>query len=425
MKTPVRHLTTRLACIIACALACAPAGAQAAEALPDLVSDAPDDRGLQVDGNRLLLRFDGFIRNTGPGAVELRGVSPQNGILTGVVQRIYDEDGITISRDVPSPALIRWEDHAGHTHFHLQSAARYSLWSEDRLREVIGSEKAGFCLTDSFHAEPDKGPPLRVYATGCSEGNPNPSEVVMGISSGWRDDYYWNLAFQWVDVSSLRPGRYRLGGDVDPDNLVLETDESNPVAIQEEVSVIPGYVARARDLGEVNPLVPLEIQLGADRYERGGGPPLGLPSYEVTRPPTCGRVSGEPPLVIYRPGKACKGAVSFQFAARDSASAFPSQAPSATVRFRLGTRRALSKPRARQRGRRLRVRVRSQYAGRVRVTALVGGRRLGSCSSRVRARRPVSCAIHLGRAPSLKGVRLRTALSIGGRVVDQRRDPVG
>ena len=48
-----------------------------------------------------------------------------------------------------------------------------------------------------------------------------------GISRGWRDFYPGDLPFQWIDVSDVVPGRYRLGGEVDPDNFVAESNEAN------------------------------------------------------------------------------------------------------------------------------------------------------------------------------------------------------
>src|SRR3978361_665941 len=45
--------------------------------LPDLVADPPDGIELATDSstgtNRLLLRFNGYIHNKGPGAVDFRG----------------------------------------------------------------------------------------------------------------------------------------------------------------------------------------------------------------------------------------------------------------------------------------------------------------------------------------------------------------
>ena len=244
----------------------------------------------------------------------------------------------------------------------------------------------------------------------------------MGISSGWRDDYPASLAFQWLNVSNLRPGRYRLGADVDPDNYVIEANEANAVAYQDQISVIPGYVPQAQDRGEVNPFLPAEILLNADRYERFGAT-LGTPSYAIATQPACGTVTGTPPLVSYEPARNCKGSISFDFSVRDSASAFPTEAPTATVTLRLGTRDALAKPKAKRKGRRLRVRMRSLYAGRLRATALRKGRRLGSCSKLAEANTTVACTIRLKRGQRLRGARIRTSLRINGSVVDKRKDP--
>ena len=49
----------------------------------------------------------------------------------------------------------------------------------------------------------------------------------MGISVGGGDRYGYTLAFQWIDITGLTPGRYQLFGTVDPQNYYLESDETN------------------------------------------------------------------------------------------------------------------------------------------------------------------------------------------------------
>ena len=422
MQRRRRSLRTALA-TAACALLCAPAGAGAVEALPDLVADPSVDRGLFLEGESLLLRFDAYIRNTGPGAAELRGGTPQNGVLTDVRQVIYDTDGVTVSRVVPRPgAVIRYEEHQSHSHYHLQAAARYSLWSEARTQEVLPSAKVGFCLTDSAHVELTKGPMTGEYAPDfCSVGEPDPAgDVIMGISAGWRDVYGYTLGFQWVDVSSLRPGTYWLGADVDAEDFVIEADESNPVVFSAQPSVVPGYVPVSQSLGTVNPFVPVAITLGAEAFQRSGAQ-LGAAEFSLTRGPACGRITGTAPNLIYTPGRRCKGGIQIEYTVRDGSSPFPTEPPTAGVSFRLGSRRALLKTRARRRGRKLRVRMFSRYEGRLRAIARSRGRRLGACSKRARPGRRVACSIRLrGRKPAR--VRVKTALRINRRVVKARRD---
>jgi len=51
--------------------------------------------------------------------------------------------------------------------------------------------------------------------------------VTMGLSVGWGDTYYWNLAYQWVDITGLAAGRYRLWATADPENWFIEADNTN------------------------------------------------------------------------------------------------------------------------------------------------------------------------------------------------------
>ena len=343
----------RAAVAAAAALAALPPAAGAVEVLPDLVADPPIDRGLEDRGASLVLRMDAYIRNQGAGAVELRGSSVMGGVLSDVRQRIFNDDG-SVSRDVPVGAVVRYENHVDHNHFHLQGAARYSLWNEDASREVTGSEKRGFCLTDSFWADAPKGPPGGSYRTGrhpeftfCSNNNPNPFDpVVMGISPGWRDDYPARLAFQWVDVSRLTPGRYVLAAEVDPSSYVFESNELNPFAYAQEVSVIPGYAPRRPPRRRVRRFKRRRIRLPAVRHVREGWQEPGAPEFRIVRRPRCGRLSRLPrhgafsrPSVVFRAGRRCRGRVSFVYSVRDGASEWPIEAPRARVRLRVGRAR--------------------------------------------------------------------------------------
>ena len=50
---------------------------------------------------------------------------------------------------------------------------------------------------------------------------------VQGITSGWADIYDWYLPDQYIDVSGVADGQYILETLADPDNLLLEADETN------------------------------------------------------------------------------------------------------------------------------------------------------------------------------------------------------
>ena len=179
--------------------------------LPDLVADPPENPYLEVYGGTgtpaLLLRFDGFVHNIGPGAFEMKGTDPDgqpNPTMTKVQQIVYPAGGGTPTA-LPSAAAIKFEPQDGHDHFHLKDAAAYSLWNSARTAEVAPGMKVGFCLEDT---EPVESEENSVYdnLSFCQQGNPGASSVDMGVSAGWRDVYNSGLAFQWVDVSDVPPG---------------------------------------------------------------------------------------------------------------------------------------------------------------------------------------------------------------------------
>ncbi|HEY7730410.1 MAG TPA: lysyl oxidase family protein, partial [Gaiellaceae bacterium] len=234
------------ASVLTLALAGAAPGVGPDDVLPNLVSDPPENPQLQtyLDGStqRLLLRFDGFVHNSGLGPVEIRGQVPVNWQMTTRFQRISQSTGGSRDDASKSPLLI-YENADGHQHWHLRAAARYMLFDETRSTEVAPAMKTGFCLADS---EPVESGRPRVYTdpTWCEQFKPDAASVMMGISSGWRDRYPRHLPFQWVDVSDVRPGTYWLASEVDPDDVVIESDESNPIAFAGLPSVIPGYIAQ-------------------------------------------------------------------------------------------------------------------------------------------------------------------------------------
>ena len=49
----------------------------------------------------------------------------------------------------------------------------------------------------------------------------------MGLSVGWGDRYQWNLPDQYIDITELPAGQYRLLAIADPSNWFVETIETN------------------------------------------------------------------------------------------------------------------------------------------------------------------------------------------------------
>lgn len=321
--------------------------------LPNLVADPPDNVSIEVNseepaGAKLLLRFNGYVHNKGPGALDFRGsrAAPPNlsepaSPPMEVFQRIYEypstegpppTEESTPHKNEPSNGVMEYVTADGHEHWHLQRVAYYSLWNAATTAEVAPAQKVGFCLEDSEHVEENRGPSKEVYSDTvppyrdfCQKKKPEATSLFEGISEGWRDLYTSNLAFQWVDVSNVLPGEYRLRAEVDPEHFIQEAPGPKPPAYAQEPTIVPGFDAQ--------PLVtstaagqPLTVTLSSQRWE---GPqefeqPSDTPSYEIVAPPSHGAlstISGN--QVTYIPTGGYSGPDNFTFAARDPNSPFP------------------------------------------------------------------------------------------------------
>jgi hypothetical protein len=410
---------------LALALALLPASpAAAADLLPDLVPDPPTNPRLSAeslgDGQiHLLLRFDGFIHNVGDGALEIRGSNPSAGRMTTSFQRIYTDGG---SRDDYSRHPdIYFENSDGHMHWHVRSAARFSIWSEDGTAEVARSAKVGFCLQDVTAI--DSFAPPRVYSSDatqyCRQGQPDAPTIFEGISRGWRDVYAAKLPFQWVDVSDVAPGRYLPAAQVDPDDFVIEGNEAdNGPALAATTAIVPGYVALP---GAVVVSKAQPIALSAAQYGSPGPRTFAIES--APRHGTLSAPAGVPfagPQVTYTPASGFAGTDTFAYSARDTASPFPLHSPAATVTVTVPAKvrqKLLSGLRFTRRGRLLVARARARRSGVLKISIVRGKRQLGSCRKRIRAGHRFRCRSKLRRHAKPAGAKAVVKLVRGGKTI--------
>jgi Lysyl oxidase/Bacterial Ig domain len=328
--------------VAALGLARAATGVGPAEALPDLVSDAPTAQRFEVysdsatSANRLLLRFNGYVHNQGTGPLEIIGRTPVSGTMSTTGQRIFDTTGGFVREDLTHHPLLIYETADGHNHWHLRAAMRYALYNGVKSAEVAPAQKVGFCLIDSEHVD-GSGPSNAAYLLGtfCERNNPTAASVSMGISPGWRDRYGSTLAFQWVDVSDVQPGTYWLGATSDPDNVVLESNEANNgTAFADTASVIPGFVAQPVSVTNIVSGQARQVSLGATPF---GGVSLGNRTFKIVGAPSHGTLDqavGTPfasTIVTYTPAAGYAGPDSFTYVAADASTEFPHAPASATV----------------------------------------------------------------------------------------------
>jgi hypothetical protein len=169
------------------------------------------------DGRRLL-RFSSTIVNVGAGSFELHGRRSAASPEMNVTQRIFDDAGGY--RDRPTTATMFYAGD-GHNHWHVKDLARYML-KRYKTKVVRADAKQGFCFSDNHWF----GSAKPAYYTSCGH-DPDALRVKMGLSRGWGDIYTWKTGGQYVNVTGLPDGRYRLRAKADPGGWFKERNETN------------------------------------------------------------------------------------------------------------------------------------------------------------------------------------------------------
>jgi lysyl oxidase len=220
---PLFFLSMVLAVVTASAVMLPAAPAAEGDLLPDLGMARVSDLKVDTQNGRRLLRYSTEIANVGQGAFELhlRRATVNDPMTT--IQRIYTASGF---RDrSTNPVLVFAGD--GHNHWHVRDLETVVLDRLDNGGGHVGTDaKVGFCFLDHLRFRPSlPGAPGSAVYTGC--GTTSSLDVTMGLSVGWSDQYSWNLPDQYIDITGLKAGRYRLNVDADAGNWFEESNESN------------------------------------------------------------------------------------------------------------------------------------------------------------------------------------------------------
>jgi len=176
---------------------------------------------LRVDVNtikgRRLLRFRTKVVNIGDGPLELVGKRTSPKLPTmWVRQRIYNTSGGY--RDIFLPrAKMKFNVGDGHNHWHVLNLMLGLLRTREGTGPTLRDAKIGFCMNDNGVyglRAPNNAPRKAVYKT-CRPGKDG-LEVHTGLSVGHSDTYGSEIAFQWIDITNLANGEYRLQETYDP-----------------------------------------------------------------------------------------------------------------------------------------------------------------------------------------------------------------
>ena len=183
------------------------------------------DFRIEKTAGRKLLRYTATVVNIGGGRFQVEGArASSREPEMSVVQRIFDDAG---GSTVRATAARMYFSGDGHNHWHVRDLEESSLDRLDNGVKVGSGAKHGFCFYDhvAFRLAL-AGAPSSAFYTTCGTTSTVLSQT-MGLSVGWGDAYYYWLVDQWVDVTDVAAGRYRLSTTADPQNWFAESDDPN------------------------------------------------------------------------------------------------------------------------------------------------------------------------------------------------------
>ena len=198
--------------------------AAAGPLLPDLVMEPLTDVQIETttDGRRLL-RFTTVIANTGVGRFELLGSRPDTSSPTMTVSQVIY--GGVNPATIATPATMYFAGD-GHSHWHVTNLEEYTLERLDNGVKVGTGSKGGYCFFDNVvHDLWLPGAPPSPYYTNC--GTTTSLTLRTGLSIGWGDKYAWFLPGQYIDITGLTSGNYRLRAIADPSDWFQEVNNAN------------------------------------------------------------------------------------------------------------------------------------------------------------------------------------------------------
>jgi len=192
--------------------------------LPNMAILPAGDLTLKQEEGRVRLYFSTTYWNKGHGPLELiadpEAVRREGDVETSIFQRLYHLDGSY--SDVPAGVFL-W--HHPHHHYHFDNFVDYELKVvTDEGQEPVELnllEKMTFCIIDAEIIDDDlPGAPPEPVFTNCDRER-------QGVSVGWGDTYRYTLPDQYLDITEVPSGRYRLEFTLNPDGVITEINSSD------------------------------------------------------------------------------------------------------------------------------------------------------------------------------------------------------
>ena len=227
-----RYIMLGVALVLAFALPPAVARAPVAashtnEVRADLGMLAPRDFSIQSRPRGVRwLRFDTIVVNVG--AADFRTYGHQDPADAtdkfAVVQQTWSG---TVWVDHPTDAVMSYSGD-GHDHWHVEEFQHWTIQNENA--QVLSSgAKTGFCFWDNYRYGSAAPAYYHPDTTSACELDTD-GTVPMGLSVGWGDEYPSTIAYQYIDITGLPNGKYKVTLVADPHNHFTEAMESNNVS---------------------------------------------------------------------------------------------------------------------------------------------------------------------------------------------------
>jgi hypothetical protein len=204
--------------------------------LPDLVAEVPNELKI-VHGrgsSQFLFIFRTGVHNAGRGPLRIVGQRATRAQTTLDAHQVVvcAGGGNEIFSGV---GVMAYENEPTHRHWHYLGFERYTLTGLSAGTPKVRSRKAGFCLVDDYAiglALPGKPhePVFQEPGNSCAAGQPGSLSAEEGISVGWGDEYEPYKEGQYIELTGLPAGEYRLTNEVNSQRALAESRYDNGVA---------------------------------------------------------------------------------------------------------------------------------------------------------------------------------------------------
>jgi Lysyl oxidase len=183
-----------------------------AVSLPDLNPSAPYNLGYERVNGEERLGFASKFVNEGSYKLQVRGRGPSGGELD-VQQYIGGSYQSTIIGKMYYQAVGVGQ--TGHNHWHFRDLVQFELRNLGTDGALVAKgQKQGFCMSD-------------LSSGNCYRGEPNRSEVRMGLSTGATDTYSAQIEGQYIVITNVPAGDYVLRFNVNPARTIQESSTSD------------------------------------------------------------------------------------------------------------------------------------------------------------------------------------------------------